>query len=123
MRYGKNPTGFRDPYAVRMRCIGMKGKIMRTLKPAFYRLIDGVGNRVKDRNDAILEASSLDSSTSIVICEFKDGNELTISQHECGEWCLAFNSDPIEDYDLDSKSEAIVRWCEVVDDHCQQFLR
>lgn len=67
---------------------------MMTLNP-----VDGVDRPVEFTVDGIWHAAGCDTGpTSLVTCETENG-ELSISQHECGDWDISVDGEPYDSLD------------------------
>lgn len=79
------------------------------------RLVNGVGRTVSPTKEAILAEASYEGSwTGIVFAKLDDGVELSISQHEDGEWNVTLDHEPVEYFDNEDKGEALDKFLDVL---------
>jgi hypothetical protein len=76
-------------------------------------LTQGTGQHVPFTHEAIKSEAGFDTGmTSIVQAKFDNDDEITISQHESGDWDISVNGEPHESHD--DADDAVKSFIELV---------
>jgi hypothetical protein len=71
------------------------------------KLVNGINKAIPWETKTIQEEAGFDTGmTSIVTATCDNGDEVTLSQHESGDWDIGLNGEPHEEYNEDEGEQA-----------------